>query len=158
MAAGEYTSPFVDDAAVPGNEIILRRVPPGFIDWDSPDINGLPRITSGGFQDYSAEKALTEFGLPGACMSVIVLTLVHQAGTSAEAILSAFGPTNGLARLTAGAIRACRQGIQLDPRLGEPWHAVVFAKDNAQRNKTMRSCLSQAASWFIAPSVRPGSG
>lgn len=155
MAAAGYLSPFVDEQTLGDDEIVLRRVPPHFIDWQVLDDSGQPRITSGGFQDYNAKKAQEEFGLPGACMSVIVLAIVVQENRDVAELLEGYGPTNGLARLTVGAIRRCDQGIQLDPRPDEPWHAVVFAKAKPQKDKTMKNCLASAALWDIAPTATP---
>lgn len=155
MAGEDYSSPFCDDEdLIPDDAILLRRVPPNFIDWEALDQHGLPRITSGAFQDYAAQKARDEFGLPGACMSVIVLSVVISEGRDVAELLTPFGPTNGLAQMSAGIVRSSGQGVQMDPRPGEPWHAVVFAKTKAKKDNTMKSCLAAAASWHTPPASR----
>jgi hypothetical protein len=158
MAGEGYSSPFCDDEdLIPDEAILLRRVPPDFIDWEELDQHGLPRITSAAFQDYSAQKAQSEFGLPGACMSVIVLAVVINKGRDAAELLIPFGAMNGLSQMSASTVRSCGQGVQMDPRPGEPWHAVVFAKTKAKKDNTMKSCLAAAASWHTPPTVRPPS-
>jgi hypothetical protein len=156
MAGEDYSSPFCDDKdMIPHDATLLRRVPPNFIDWEALDQHGLPRITSGAFQDYTAQKAQDGFGLPGACMSVIVLAVVISEARDVAELLAPFDPTNGLAQMSAGAVRSCRQGCKMDPRPGEPWHAVVFAKTKAKKDNTMKTCLAAVASWHTPPAAKP---
>jgi len=155
MSDAGYVSPFTDDlVAFPDGAVLLRRVPPDFIDWAQLDHEGNPRITSGAFQDYSAKKALEDFGLPGACMSVVDLAILEREGIQPSDLLAGFGPRHGFAALSAEALRDCHQGIQSDPRPGEPWHAVVFAKTKPKRDNTMKSCIAEAARWYVPPSAR----
>jgi hypothetical protein len=89
-------------------------------------------------------------------MSVSVLSVVLENGYEPH-LLVRFGAAHGLAQLTATAVRSCGQGIQMDARPDEPWHAVMFASVKAKKDNAMKACLAAAASWYTPPRERPGS-
>lgn len=166
MAQEKYASPFRDDIElVPDNSILLRRIPPKFYEWTKSGLGDeklIPIFNSGGFQDQSATKAFELYGLPGACMSVLVLHILQENGRSPESVLADFGSSHGFAQLIAGELRRmCNQGIQLNPTPEQPAHAVVFSKERPKKRNTDQVCLRELAEqlgWFIEPRSAPGTG
>jgi hypothetical protein len=143
--------------AVPDDEILYRRIPPLFLNWSQAS-NGVPLIPSQGFQDVPDEMARTEYGLPKACMSVDVHSILTEAGSKPIDLL--IGLDNyGLARFQAGDARNLKtqsgedwsQGIMLDPLPDKPTHAVVFSLSGIKKSKGAQKALARAAEWEIAP-------
>ena len=95
---------FHDDIEkIPNGVTLLRRIYPRFVEWEGigdPDKPALPRQ---GFQDYPADVAQKEFGLPGACMSVAVEEMLIDLGYDASKIIEEY-PEYGIAAFGAGAV------------------------------------------------------
>jgi hypothetical protein len=88
-------------------------------------------------------------------MSVWLLDRVVLEGEDPRELLARrFGPAHGLARVTAQEIRDCGQGIQIDERPDDVWHAVVFSITSAKRTKGGMSCLKSKSTWFQPPLIR----
>lgn len=154
---------FIDDLqAIPDDAVIFRRVPSDFVDWNALDHGGRPRLTGQAFQDYPEEVARDRYGLPGACMSVGVESVLLEHGNTPSRLLDGYDSSYGLARLRAGDLRnLCRndgtsasQGLMPNATDEEPWHAVVFSQVSSKKNKTIQRLIAAVASWEIVP-IRP---
>jgi len=152
MAVEPYQSPFIDEVdVILDDEWLLRRIYPGFLDWERCDADGRPRVKGGAFQDYGEEQA-ENLGYEAPAMSVAIRCLV-DAVTNPSQLLAAFGPAYGLVAITAGEARVLNQGVMWRPVEGEPWHAVVFDKAVRRRKPAAQSGLALAATqrWVIVP-------
>jgi hypothetical protein len=151
MTGPNFTSPYTDEGnSISVDALLYRRIFQGFIDWDSPDPNGRPRLTSAAFQDYKLEDA-QRLGLPAPAMSVGLGPILDARGLSPEKILEPFDDTYGLAVLTAGDVRSLEQGVMAKPTEEEPWHAVVFSMNEPKRSKRIRAVLAEKARWVHVP-------
>ena len=163
MTAQDPIDAFVDDATtIPDDAVVFRRIHPDFIDWSVIDDLGRPRLTSQGFQDYPADMARAEFGLPGACMSVGVEAVLVSHGHGPSKMLEDYDDRYGVARLRAGDLRTLTrddgatiaQGVMPNPTPAEPWHSVVFSQHAEKKNKTVQKKICQVAVWEIPPESR----
>lgn len=150
MPDEEYVSRFRDDLdLIPNESTLLRIISPGFIRWSE---GTEPQFTDGAFQDQNEKVAREEFGLPGPCMSVIVMKVLTEKGKRPSDVLLPLGPTYGLASFLAGSVRErCEQGVQWDPREWPPGHAVVFSKPRRKKSGAMKNCISEISEWEIEP-------
>ncbi len=150
MTLLSYESPFTDDPGIPAEEILYRRVPVQWIDWDAEQ-NG-PRIKRAAFQDYPAERA-ADLNLPGPCMSVGLSSILDEHGVDPADLLTDWGRESyGLASVRAADVRLNNdQGIMPWPTQAEPWHGVVFSKKGPKRTGSMQSQLARAAVWVVLP-------
>jgi hypothetical protein len=145
---------YVDQiATIPDDALLYRRTIPRFVDWSDLDATGAPRLTSGCFQ-YLGDDEARKRGYPGPAMSIGLGTVLAQLGESPMKMLEGFEPTYGLAILRAGAVREKRQGIFARPTEQEPWHGVVFCKDDSLKRKTIHAMLAEIAAWYHVP-ARP---
>jgi len=123
----------------------------------------IPSMPSQGFQDYPAQKAIEEYGLPGACMSVGLESVLAENELDHTAMLKGY-EGYGVAAFSAGAARNLagpkgedwRQGIMPDPTDEEPWHAVVFRLEGS-KTRGIQNALAQISEWVIVP-TRPEPG
>jgi hypothetical protein len=151
MTASNFESPYTDERnSIPGDALLYRRIYNDFIDWNSVDAEGNPRLTGQAFQDYSLQAA-QRLGLPAPCMSVALGFLLEEHGFPPEKVLEDFDHTYGLAVLTAGDARSVYQGVMAKPTTDEPWHAIVFSTNSPKKNKTVRSALAEKAQWVHVP-------
>lgn len=122
-------SRFVDDAAIPNEADLWRRIPPRHYVQDR-NAGGL-RVSSAAFENDPDGQPMSVF-----LASVIEAT--HRG--PADALLGhlGFGP----ASFTAGLARSCDQGVAAAPQPDEHAHAVVFGgQPRSVRNK-LRKDLS----------------
>jgi len=136
--------------AIPDDVLLYRRIPPVGIDWTKRNMAGEPRLSGGGFQDYSAAKA-ADYGLPGPAMSVGLQSVLVQYGKEPGVMLDGFPDTYGLAGVRAGEVRALNQGVMANPTEKEPWHAVVYSKDGKRRSPSVQTKIAQVARWVLLP-------
>ena len=119
-------SRFVDDAAIPNEADLWRRIPP----WHfvSDETTGGRRVSSAAFDNDP----------DGQPMSVFLASVMEETCRGpADTVLGHVG--FGLASFTAGLARSCGQGVASDPEPDEPAHAVVFGrKTDSVRNKLRR--------------------
>lgn len=141
---------FVDQEDIPDDELLYRRIPPPWIDWNSLDASGRPRIRRAAFQDYPAEKA-REMGMPGPCMSVGLASILNAHDRQPTQLLEGWGANYGIASLRAGDARQLEQGVMRWPTEDEPWHGVVFTKIGSKKTGGTQNALAQAASWVEVP-------
>lgn len=151
MTAPGQDPAFVDQDDISDDELLYRRIPPQWIDWETLDDEGRPRMMRAAFQDYKTEKA-REMGLPGPCMSIgLHSILIAHRGEPLD-LLERWGMHYGIASLPAGAVRANGdQGVMRWPTPEEPWHGVVFTKVGSKRTGGMENTLARAASWVYVP-------
>lgn len=149
-----------DRATITDSEVVYRRIYPDFIDWAIIDEYGFPRIMSGGFQDYSEKIAREKFGLPGACMSVGIHSILVLHGFGAAKLVEDYPSSYGVARLVAEALRTLTsQTAQSDVRQGimpwatgqEPWHGVVFNLNARKKSKPAQDAIARLAQWEVPP-------
>ena len=101
-AAADGTS-FVDDRdAIPDTVRLFRRITPKFINWAKVRDGAVPPVPSQGFQDYPEKKAIEEYGLPGACMSVGLESELAENGRDHTVLIKGY-EGYGLAAFRAGA-------------------------------------------------------
>lgn len=152
---------FVDDRdTVPDTVRLFRRITPKFINWEAVPDGAVPPVPSQGFQDYPAQKAIEEYGLPGACMSVGVESVLTGNDLDPAAMIKGY-EGYGVAVFSAGAARNLagpkgedwRQGIMPDPTDEEPWHAVVF-RIEGNKTRGIQNALAQLSEWIVVP-ARP---
>jgi hypothetical protein len=149
-----------DEDVIPGDDIIYRAIPPGFVNLNEVGDDGLPILPSQGFQDQPADVAQEQWGLPGACCSVATERLLRAADADLVAVIDSF-PDYYIAASEASAVRALArpdgtlipQGIMHDPREGRPWHAVVWDKSGKPRGKPGRRAFAAASRWVFVPGV-----
>jgi hypothetical protein len=117
-------------------------------------------MPSQGFQDYPAQKAIEEYGLPGACMSVGLESVLTENDLDPAAMIKGY-EGYGVAAFNAGAARNLvglkgedwRQGVMPNPTDEEPWHAVVFRMEGS-KTRGIQNALAQISEWIIVP-TRP---
>lgn len=152
MAVPEEPRPLVDDlVAIPDGDSVLRVIQPEFQSLDGA-------FQSNAFQDQSAIVAQS-FGLAEPCASVSVRSLWEDAGGRVEDLVSAFPEGSGVAELRVADLRVLKtlggepvpQGVMLDPRPNQPWHAVMFSQHSRPRSKSVRRARAQLATWFWRP-------
>lgn len=126
MANGEFR----DDATIPDDAELWRRVPPQHFVLDENE--GAIRPSSAAFDDDR----------DGSPMSVFI-------GSEMESTDPALAVHDGyaLASFTAGEARDCGQRLMRDPLPGSPAHAVVFGP----KPKSVRKKLGRAARWVVPP-------
>jgi len=108
------------------------------------------------FTDYPIAKA-QQLGLPDACMSVGIGSVIEAHGCTPDVMLQNYGGY-GLARVRVGDLRRltrlngepCPQGIMPYPTEREPWHGVVFDKARRPRQKPACKAIASVAEWYIA--------
>src|SRR6266567_6267822 len=155
MAKPPYVPPYADHAdAIPNDTILVRRVPPDFIDWDVLDRDGRPRITAGAFQDYG-KKLIAARNYPAPAMSVALAPILEEDGIAPQQLLADYGPTYGIARFAAGLARQNNQGVQADPIPTLRAHALVFSMVARKRSGEAMEGLAAGAKWEIPPTARP---
>lgn len=116
-----------DDPDISNDALLWRRISP---EWWVYDANaGAMRVSSQAFQN-----------LDGLAMSVGL-----AAECSEEQFLGGHGGY-GIAELTAGAARHCRQGVVRHPTEAEPWHAHVVGD-----KKKKKKCLRAASVVLVEP-------
>jgi hypothetical protein len=126
--------PYVDDAGILDGADLWRRLFPG---WVVPDGNtGGVRISSAAFDD-------SRDGTP---LSALIADVVSQTGRTPAQVLAEFSGY-GLAAISAGAVRACKQGVAPAAEPDEPAHAYVFGPKTGSAKKGM----AKAARLLIAP-------
>ena len=112
------SSPHQDDRTILDDDDLWRRIRP---EWFVFDKNlSAKRLSTAAFEDSSDGP-----------MSVI---LVKEAGDPTTGLPTGFG----VASLTAGAVRAQRQGVCRDPKPDEPAHALVFGWKPYSVQKALR--------------------
>lgn len=145
---------FFDNTSILGSEdVVIRVVNPGFVDWNTQDDQGRPRITNQAFQDFPEERCL-DLGVPARSMSVGLEPVLSQHGFSAEKMLELWDETYGLAAISGRDLRGCEQGVVGWPTEVEPWHGLVFASQGNKRTVSKQKCLARAAEWLIVPPRR----
>ena len=122
-------SPYIDDLeSIPPGSLVIRRISTQWVDWETLDDGGRPRVTKEAVQFYDQVRA-EQAGCPAPALSVIV----EQRADPIEDLIARYTGF-GLARVSVDIIReggAC--GIQLWPVDDEPAHAVVFRIDGGAR-------------------------
>src|SRR5947207_10930714 len=118
---------FVDDTSIPGAALLYRRIPQQWVDWNTVDTEGRPRIKRGAFQDYSPAMAHQQ-GYPGPCMSVCLASVLEQDGRASSSLLEGWGEAYGIASIEVSVLRDTDQGVMPWATAQEPCHAVVFSK------------------------------
>jgi hypothetical protein len=125
---------YADDAGIADSADLWRRL---IREWVVPDSNtGGIRISSAAFDD-------SRDGTP---MSVLLADIVAQTRQKPEEVLAGFAGY-GLAAITAGAVRVCKQGVMPTPEPDEPAHASVFGPKTGSTKKGM----AKAARLLIYP-------
>jgi hypothetical protein len=153
-----------DIVVIPDSARLFRRIVPKFVKWVGVSDQDKPPVPSQGFQDYPADIARENFGLPGSCMSVALAEVLSKHGFDASKVIEDF-PGYGIATFTAGAMRTLSgpagvdwtQGVMLNPTDAEPWHAVVFCNNGGRKTNGIQTAIRVVASWVAAP-VRPTDG
>jgi len=124
------TPPPTDDAAIPDEAVLWRRVPPWHFFYD--ENLGRVRPSSAAFEDDT----------DGNPMSVV---LAAESKGSDSVLAGHVG--YALAAFTVGLARQCQQGIVRDLLPDEPAHALVFGR----KTRSVRNRLAQATTWVVAP-------
>src|SRR5258708_2074917 len=104
MTTGPAAAAFVNDDTIPGAALLYRRIPSKWIDWDTVDAEGHPRITRGAFQDYTDAKARS-MRYPGPCMSVGLGPVLEQHGRDPSFLLDGWGSDYGIASVRVAVLR-----------------------------------------------------
>jgi hypothetical protein len=142
---------FVDDANVVGDEErVLRVVNPIWVDWNSQNEQGRPRLTSQAFQDFPEERCI-ELGVPARSLSVGLEPVLAAHGYSYAKMLDPWGESYGLVAITGGSVRGCKQGIRPWATEREPWHGLIFTLLGNKRAVGKQKCLGREAEWLIVP-------
>jgi len=123
-----------DDATIPDNSDLWRRIHPDWIVYDE-NIKSW-RLSSQAFNDDPE----------GGPMSVVLAPEVLASRRSAADILARFTGYS-LAAVTAALARELNQGVKRDPVPDEPAHAVVVGK----KTSSVRKTFSRKARWEIPP-------
>ena len=123
------SSPYLDDTnGIPPGSFILRRISAQWVDWETLNDRGQPRVTKEAVQFYDQQRA-EQAGCPGPALSVVVEHLAASPADLAEKYAGF-----GLARLSVDLVRengVC--GVQLWPTDDESAHAVIFRVDGGNR-------------------------
>lgn len=149
---------FFDDPVIADGDVLYRAVPPSYIDdWDS--FSGRDdEIPSRAWQDQKADQAAKKGLRPCASVAVARLLIEHDCDIDSW-LRRFFKPTYGVVETTAGAARQAitlhgapaPQGVMSDSTCEQPWHAVVWSKRGAKRNKTEMHALVLASRWIRQP-------
>ncbi|MGH9893857.1 MAG: hypothetical protein ACREA0_18105 [bacterium] len=150
MQPPAYVSPFSDDAQIADDDLLYRRISRLWIDWSPVKDSGQPRIRRAAFQDFKEAEAQAR-GLPGACMSVGVASVLQQNGREPMDLLEGWGEGYGLASLLVRDVRARKQGVTMSPTPDEPWHGIVFSMEGPKRTGSMEKGLAEVARWVHIP-------
>ncbi len=124
----------VDDATITNDSELWRRITPLWVVRDE-NAGGL-RVSSAAFDD-------SRDGTP---TSVLLATIVRETGRTDTTVLESY-EGYGLASLTAGEARGCKQDVARDPLPEEPAHAFIFGV----KSKANKRCLASSAVWVISP-------
>ncbi len=86
-------------------------------------------------------------------MSVLLGSVLEESGLTLEDTLAhrEWSGNYGVVSLIAGSVREHNQGIQRDPKLDNPAHALVFTKSGMFRSAKERRALVNASQIVIAP-------
>lgn len=120
-----------DDASIPNEEELLRRVHP---DWIVPDASnpGQRRVSSAAFDHLE--------------MSVDLASIRRSRGEPLTATLDGYDGF-GLVYVTAGAARAKHQAVCRDPQPSNPAHGIVVGKKTGSvKNHFKDHCV-----WVFTP-------
>ena len=130
MPAAEY----IDDDTILNDVELYRRVPPQWLVRDEK--LGTVRPSSQAFQD-------SPNGTP---MSVTLSDVLTAAGREPLSVLNGHEGF-GLASITTGLARECRQGIVRNPTEEEPAHGLVFGK----KTGSVKSRFAKESRWVVEP-------
>ena len=123
------SSPYNDDiVGIPAGSFIIRRISAQWVDWETLNDLGQPRVTKEAVQFYDQQRAM-QAGCPGPALSVV---LEHLAGPLPD--LSKKYAAFGLAKVGVDLVRengVC--GVQPWPTVDEPAHALIFRVDGGNR-------------------------
>jgi len=125
---------FTDDPTIPGNERLLRRIPPFHVIWDD---NGDANISSGAFENPKNQLDL----------SVNLASVMEAAGREPQDAIRDY-PGYGLATITASQARSLNQAVARDPTPAEPAHGIVYG----EKARAIRRKLRDGALWVAVPS------
>jgi hypothetical protein len=150
MEPPPYESLFRDDPEILDDDVLYRRISDMWIDWSTLDDLDRPRIRRAAFQDFSKAEA-NRRGLPRACMSVAVRSVLSEHGQDPIDLLQGWGEAYGLASISVREVRAREQGAMMSPTPEEPWHGVVFSKVGPKRTGAMEKGLAGVAQWVHIP-------
>jgi hypothetical protein len=125
---------YADDASIPDQAALWRRVPPWHFFFDE----NLGRIRP--------SKAAFDNDPDGSPMSVVLADLVRSSGHSPEHVLAGH-PRFALAAIAAGLARSRQQRIVRDARPEEPAHALVAGK----KTDSVKRAFAKACVWVVAP-------
>ena len=125
---------YENDATIEDDEILLRRIYPGF--WVYDKNLGKMRPASHAFNDHRN----------GSPMSVHLSSVLAEHGLESKVVLEGHEGF-ALASITAGLVRQCDQVIVRKPLTDDPAHAEVIG------NKTpgVRKELARNAVWVFPP-------
>lgn len=123
-----------DDASVPDQAELWRRVPPWHVIFDANVGRTRP------------SKAAFDNDEDGSPMSVVLADLVLQSGRTAPQIVAEHDRF-ALAAFTAGLARSKHQGVARDPLPAEPAHALVFGK----KTDSVKRALAKGSKWVVHP-------
>ena len=124
-----------DDATIPDEALLWRRIPPLATWWQKNPINGQYFLTSAAFDDPN----------DGTPMSVAIAD--HVPGGTETFLQGYVG--NGIAQFAAGYARhTCGFAVARDPVEGEPWHAHVIGK----KIPRLRKLLREGCTMILIPS------
>jgi hypothetical protein len=124
--------PYVDDATIADQELLLRRIRPA---WIIPDHNrGRWRPSKAAFQD-------SEDGSP---MSIHLAAVFQSAGLPLASALAGH-EGYGLVSFTAGVVRSLGQIVVRDPQPSDPAHGLVAGNKTESRRKR----LMESSEWVI---------
>lgn len=130
-----------DDPTINDEDGLLRRIPP----WDAPiDKQGQRRLSSGLFSPSS---------IPNYGISVDLERDQRAGGIDPLAILP---EGYGLARLTAGQIRAVGLKVGKSPTEDNPYHADIWRLDGPRLKKSQLNALKRGAEVLRWPDPPPG--
>ena len=124
------STPNNDDVSIGDAAILWRRIHPTW--WVKDHNNGGRRISSEAFDDSD----------DGSPMSVAITAECAGTGT----LLNGF-PGYGLASLTAGDVRQCKQGVVKSPTKSLPAHASVVGR----KTRGNRRCMRKKAQVVVTP-------
>ena len=120
---------FADDPSIPGDERLLRRINPTWINWDE---RGNATISSAAFKDEE--------------LSVNLESIMLQDGRRPEDAVRT-RPGYGLATITASHARSLNQAVARDPKPEEPSHGVVYGR----KQRAICRGLRDGATWIVTP-------
>ncbi len=125
---------FNDDASIPDDMELWRRIPPW--NWVYDQQEGRYRPKSTAFDNHPS----------GSPMSVMIAAECSGPG---EALSG--HDRYALAVFTAGLARSCGQRIVRDPLPDNPAHALVFGR----KTESVRRRLARGSRWVVPPPDQP---